>query len=425
MSRVVKLEELCIPDQIGKYGIPAVAEEFSEDKVRYLRITDIDDYGNLLENDKKSVSSPEIEKYILKEGDIVFARTGNSTGRTYFHEEKNGELAFAGFLIKFSLDESKVNPKYLKYFTLSKPYKQWVANLSSGSTRGNINAKTFADCPIILPPRAQQDYLVRVFSSLEEKIQTNNQINQELEVMAKTLYDYWFVQFDFPDQNGKPYKSSGGKMIYNSELKREIPEGWGVEKLKDKLSVSRGISYKTENIKDNIGIPMINLASIGISRNYKSSGLKFFNGEYSKEKIVSGGDLLIACTDLTRNADIVGSPIIVPFDEQKYLFSMDLAKIDSKVDYINKYYLYSTLRTEHYHNYIKKWASGTNVLHLNIDGMGWYSIAIPPMNLQEEYSKIILNFSKKTNNNIQQNQELTQLRDWLLPMLMNGQVKVE
>ena len=271
----------------------------------------------------------------------------------------------------------------------------------------------------------KQKRIANSISIIDQKIQTNNQINQELEAMAKTLYDYWFVQFDFPDQNGKPYKSSGGKMVYHPELKREIPEGWGVEKLKDKLSVSRGISYKTENIKDNIGIPMINLASIDISRNYRSSGLKFFNGEYSKEKIVYGGDLLIACTDLTRNADIVGSPVIVPFDEKKYLFSMDLAKIDSKVDYINKYYLYSTLRTEHYHNYIKKWASGTNVLHLNIDGMGWYSIAIPPMNLQEEYSKIILNFSKKTNKNIQQNQELTQLRDWLLPMLMNGQVKVE
>ena len=141
MSEVVKLEDLCLPDQIGKYGIPAVAEDFNEAKVRYLRITDIDDFGNLLEDDKKSVSSPEIEKYILKEGDIVFARTGNSTGRTYYHEEKNGKLAFAGFLIKFSLDKSKVNPKYLKYFTISKPYKQWVDNLSNGSTRGNINAK--------------------------------------------------------------------------------------------------------------------------------------------------------------------------------------------------------------------------------------------------------------------------------------------
>lgn len=332
-------------------------------------------------------------------------------------------MCFPDSIVGFNANPEKSSELFVYYFF--EYIKKEIQKSASGSIQDNINIDYLSKMRIKIPEKDYQDKIVEVLSSIDKKILLNNQINQELEDMAKTLYDYWFVQFDFPDQNGKPYKSSGGKMVYNPELKREIPEGWGVEKLKDKLSVSRGISYKTENIKDNIGIPMINLASIGISRNYKSSGLKFFNGEYSKEKIVSGGDLLIACTDLTRNADIVGSPIIVPFDEQKYLFSMDLAKIDSKVDYINKYYLYSTLRTEHYHNYIKKWASGTNVLHLNIDGMGWYSIAIPPMNLQEEYSKIILNFSKKTNNNIQQNQELTQLRDWLLPMLMNGQVKVE
>lgn len=332
-------------------------------------------------------------------------------------------MCFPDSIVGFNANPEKSSELFVYYFF--EYIKKEIQKSASGSIQDNINIDYLSKMRIKIPEKDYQDKIVEVLSSIDKKILLNNQINQELEDMAKTLYDYWFVQFDFPDQNGKPYKSSGGKMVYHPELKREIPEGWGVEKLKDKLSVSRGISYKTENIKDNIGIPMINLASIGISRNYKSSGLKFFNGEYSKEKIVSGGDLLIACTDLTRNADIVGSPIIVPFDEQKYLFSMDLAKIDSKVDYINKYYLYSTLRTEHYHNYIKKWASGTNVLHLNIDGMGWYSIAIPPMNLQEEYSKIILNFSKKTNNNIQQNQELTQLRDWLLPMLMNGQVKVE
>ena len=300
-----------------------------------------------------------------------------------------------------------------------------LAQYQGQSAQPGLSVSTLSKITIKLPDLATQEQCFNVLNLIDQKIQINNQINQELEAMAKTLYDYWFVQFDFPDQNGKPYKSSGGKMVYNPELKREIPEGWGVEKLKDKLSVSRGISYKTENIKDNIGTPMINLASIDINRNYKSTGLKYFDGDYLKEKIVRGGDLLIACTDLTRNADIVGSPIIVPFDEQNYVFSMDLAKIDSKVDYINKYYLYSTLRTEHYHNYIKNWASGTNVLHLNIDGINWYSISIPPVELQEEYSKIILNFSKKTNKNIQENQELTELRDWLLPMLMNGQVKVE
>lgn len=244
-----------------------------------------------------------------------------------------------------------------------------LAQYQGQSAQPGLSVSTLSKITIKLPDLATQEQCFNVLNLIDQKIQINNQINRELESMAKTLYDYWFVQFDFPDQNGKPYKSSGGKMVYNQELKREIPEGWGVEKLKDKLSVSRGISYKTENIKDNIGTPMINLASIDINRNYKSTGLKYFNGEYLKEKIVSGGDLLIACTDLTRNADIVGSPIIVPFDEQKYVFSMDLAKIDSKVDFINKYYLYSTLRTEHYHNYIKKWASGTNVLHLNLDGM--------------------------------------------------------
>ena len=402
------------------------------------------------ENLKKGDIAPNIPMANIKEfqRDVVKIDYGEFRGGTKFRNGdtllakitpclENGKTAFVNCLqedeIGFGSTEfivlrakESIDERFLYYLSISPEFRKQAISLmegTSGRKRVNENALKISD--FLIPDLEEQRKIANILSAIDDKIQINNQINQELEAMAKTLYDYWFVQFDFPDQNGKPYKSSGGKMVYNPELKREIPEGWGVEKLKDKLSVSRGISYKTENIKDNIGIPMINLASIGISRNYKSSGLKFFNGEYSKEKIVSGGDLLIACTDLTRNADIVGSPIIVPFDEQKYLFSMDLAKIDSKVDYINKYYLYSTLRTEHYHNYIKKWASGTNVLHLNIDGMGWYSIAIPPMNLQEEYSKIILNFSKKTNNNIQQNQELTQLRDWLLPMLMNGQVKVE
>ena len=408
MSRVVKLEELCIPDQIGKYGIPAVAEEFSEDKVRYLRITDIDDYGNLLENDKKSVSSPEIEKYILKEGDIVFARTGNSTGRTYFHEEKNGELAFAGFLIKFSLDESKVNPKYLKYFTLSKPYKQWVDNLSSGSTRGNINAKTFADCPIILPPRAQQDYLVRVLSSLEEKIQTNNQINQELEAMAKTLYDYWFVQFDFPDQNGKPYKSSGGKMVYNPELKREIPEGWGVEKLENIANITMGQSPK------------------GSSYNEAGEGIMFFQGstdfgwrfpvarQYTTEpsRIAEEDDILLSVRAPVGTLNIA---------DTRCCIGRGLAAINSKVGANS--YIFNVMQD------FKKLfdmmnSVGTTFGSITKDDLYSLQLVYPPTELLIKFDKSVKSFDKEIKNRSRQNQELIQLRDWLLPMLMNGQVKV-
>ena len=175
-----KLSELCKPDCIGIYGIPATAEDYSVDKVRYLRISDISEDGVLTNDDMKSVSDEDIEKYFLQENDIVFARTGNSTGRAYYYEKKDGVLAFAGFLIKYGLDENKVNPKYLRYFTISNYYKQWVKNLSVGSTRGNISAKTFADCPVLLPERETQDKIVCILSMIDRKIALNKQINCDL-----------------------------------------------------------------------------------------------------------------------------------------------------------------------------------------------------------------------------------------------------
>lgn len=413
MSRVVKLEELCLPDQIGKYGIPAVAEEFSEDKVRYLRITDIDDYGNLLENDKKSVSSPEIEKYILKEGDIVFARTGNSTGRTYYHEEKNGELAFAGFLIKFSLDKSKVNPKYLKYFTISKPYKQWVDNLSNGSTRGNINAKTFADCPIILPSREQQDYLVRVLSSLEDKIQINNQINQELEAMAKTLYDYWFVQFDFPDQNGKPYKSSGGKMVYNPELKREIPEGWGVEKLSSILEIGRETINPMKTPKEKF--------------KYYSIPEYDVSGSFSHEL----GETIKSNKFLVEKSDLLVSKLNPWFN--RVVYNLEESAISSTefivwktINRFEKNFLYQVATSEGFIEYCTRFATGTSNSHKRVSPDIMVSFQIPfEKTYIQKFGEITDSIRAQVLQNNEQNQELTQLRDWLLPMLMNGQVKVE
>lgn len=420
----VLLKDLCLENQCGIYGIPASAEEYHDSKTRYLRITDISDDGKLLENDKKSVSAKNIEKYILNEGDIVFARTGNSTGRAYYHENKNGKLAFAGFLIKYSLDSHKVNPKYIRYFTITKEYKQWVDNLSLGSTRGNINAQTFSSCPITLPSRKQQDLLVSILSTLDAKIELNNRINKELEAMAKTLYDYWFVQFDFPNKDAKPYKSSGGKMVYNEELKREIPEGWEVEELKKHISIERGLSYKSNELCDT-GIPMINLNSFYLNGTYKPEGIKYFTGKYNSNKITKPEELIIATTDVTRNADIIGKAVIVPnIYEKDVVLSCDIAKVICKSS-LDKFFLEKLFNSESYHNYIKGFASGTLVLHLNTDGIDWYKLCIPPKNILNKFSKFMKNIQKKKDLTIKENQHLTQLRDFLLPMLMNGQVSVK
>ena len=215
----------------GKYGIAASAVEYNPTLHTYLRITDINEDGTLDIKNLKSVSDKKAINYILKENDIVFARTGNSTGKSYFYDKRDGELVYAGFLIKFSLNESLVNPKYIKYITQSQEYKGWVKNYSIGSTRGNINAKHYADLPILLPNRTYQDKVVKILEKLDNKIRVNINIIENLEQISQTLFKRWFIDFEFPNEEGQPYKSSGGKLV-ESEL-GEIPEGWEVKKLKD------------------------------------------------------------------------------------------------------------------------------------------------------------------------------------------------
>ena len=164
----------------GYYGIGASAVEKRDDLFTYLRITDIRDDGTLNMADLKSVDDPDAGKYLLKPNDIVFARTGASTGRNYFYDGSDGNFVYAGFLIKFSIDPSKVNPLYVKYYCQSEQYRNWISSFSTGSTRGNINAQTLGNLEIPLPSREQQDFLVSMLAPLDIKIKQNGLINDNL-----------------------------------------------------------------------------------------------------------------------------------------------------------------------------------------------------------------------------------------------------
>ena len=213
-------------------------------------------------------------------------------------------------------------------------------------------------------------------------------------------------------------------MVYNETLKLDIPDGWSVCSLNGKLEYKRGITYTSKNIADNSGVAMINLACVDTARNYKDGELKYTSGKLKQSDFVIEGDMLIACTDLTRNADIIGCPVFVPYDNVEYTYSADLSKLTILDRDINKYYLYMTLRTEYYHNYIKHFASGTNVLHLDLNGIDWYYTWLPPIELQIQYAILVEQKQKEISKLMIENRELIRLRDWLLPMLMNGQVEV-
>ena len=205
-----KFEDICKGK--GTYGIAASAVPYSDSLYTYLRITDINDDGTLNKQGLMSVDDENAGNYILHPNDIVFARTGNSTGRSYFYDGSDGELVYAGFLIKFSLDEAKVNPRMLKYYTHSKPYYDWVRSFDTGGTRGNINAKTYGAMSIVLPPRKIQDRIVSILKSLDDKIEVNRRISENLEQQAQALFKSWFVDFE-------PFLESKRISRYCSNLK--------------------------------------------------------------------------------------------------------------------------------------------------------------------------------------------------------------
>lgn len=181
----VKLEDVC--DVKGKYGIGAAAVEFSKDLPRYLRITDIDDNGNYSPEKEVSVSAKDWKDYVLEEGDIVFARTGNTTGKSYLYQERDGVLVYAGFLIKFRPIPNKLNVDYLKFFTQTIPYWNWVKTMSVRSGQPGINSKEYGKLKLEVPSIEEQAKIVSLFKSKEKEIETYQTYVKELKNQKQGL----------------------------------------------------------------------------------------------------------------------------------------------------------------------------------------------------------------------------------------------
>ena len=420
-SRRVRLADIA-ELTVGYVG--NMAKQYTDKGVKFLRSLNIKPF-HIVEDDMKYISKEfcaSLRKSILHENDLIIVRTGLPGTCCVVPKEYDGCNCADVVLVKPNVDI--VNPHYLAAY-INMWGKKQVENNKVGAIQKHFNVKSAEEMLIDLPDIEYQNKIAKVLRDINDKILNNEMINDYLEEMAKTIYDYWFVQFDFPNENGEPYKSSGGEMMYSPKLDMEIPAFWEIKTLRGHHNIERGISYTSKDISSGKGTPMINLACIDINRNYRDGQLKYYANDVSADKQLTGNELLIACTDLTRNADIVGSPILVPKIAQQMTFSMDMAKLEVDNCIFDKYYLYMTLRTKYYHNFIKKYASGTNVLHLNLDGLNWYTMWVPPLPLQSQFGHIIHKLQVYMNDILHENRQLYDLRDWLLPMLMNGQATIE
>ena len=256
----------------------------------------------------------------------------------------------------------------------------------------------------------EQIKIASVLSALDAKIELNNRINAELEAMAKTLYDFWFVQFDFPDANGRPYKSSGGKMVYNPTLKRDIPEGWDDGSLWDIADYFNGLAMQKHRPKGQEFLPVIKIKEMGEGFSDKTERA---DPNIPAKAIVEDGDVLFSWS-ATLEVQI--------WSGGKGALNQHIFKVTSE-KYPKSFFVFEL---QNYLHHFKMMAEKrkTTMGHITLDHLKQSRIVIPPLPLLEELDRKIQPIFEMRLKRKQENQQLTSLRDFLLPMLMNGQVQV-
>ena len=416
MSRVI-LGDIAI-SQTGPFGSQLHEEDYVSEGTPIVTVEHLGDI-NFTHQNLPFVSEADtkrLSKYILIEGDIVFSRVGSIDRNVYVDKNHEGWM-FSGRCIRVRADKNKVNTRYLSYYFKQNSFKKMMMNLAVGATMPSLNTKIMNSIELDLLPRENQDKIANILSAIDDKIQINNQINQELEAMAKTLYDYWFVQFDFPDQNGNPYKSSGGKMIYNPELKREIPEGWGVEKIEDIAQTGSGGTPKSTNSSyyTDGEVPWINSGEL--SQTVITSTSNFITEEglkNSNAKLFPSGTILVAMYGATA-----GKVSFLAFEASTNQAICAIMLSDVRM----RYYLKNVI--EDLYQYLVNLSTGSARDNLSQDMIKNIKVVIPSNEILDRYYYFSNNIIKELTKKQQENEQLIQLRDWLLPMLMNGQVKVE
>lgn len=325
-------------------------------------------------------------------------------------------MCFPDSVVGFNAHKNESSELFVYYvFEL---IKKEIQKTSSGSIQDNINIDYLTKLKLKVPNKDYQDRIVNLLSTIDKKILINNQINEELEAMAKTLYDYWFVQFDFPDENGKPYKSSGGKMVYNDQLKREIPEGWGVKQLGEICEFRNGINYEKSETGDTLS-KIVNVRNISNSSTFVTTH-DLDSITLDRRRIESY--LVTDRTILITRSGIPGATRIVSDIPVNTIYSGFI--IGATVANLNLFY-YVFYHLKNIEMLMSNQSAGTIMKNISQTTLSEIRIVIPNKEIQKVFSNEVRSLLDVIENNLKQNQELTQLRDWLLPMLMNGQVKVE
>ena len=355
-----------------------------------------------------------LQRSIAKRHDVVVTISGTLGQVVYVPlDSEYEEYLCSQRQFRVTFDESKVDVEYLVYYLHTTEGQKKILSFANyvGVPALSQPLPNFKNIEVDFPDVEEQHRIVARIKVIDDKIANNNAICSNLEAMAKLLYDYWFVQFDFPDENGKPYKSSGGKMVWNDELKREIPAGWEAGVLGDVIEkYTDGIS--SSNIGDLPYTPMdilpmrqMSFSETGSQEDANSSLIR-----YKKYSLLFGA-----------MRPYFHRVCIAPFDgiTRTTVFTLK-ERGNGELGYA-----FETLDQDYTVNYANAHHVGTQQPYAEWDGnMEKCTIPLPPAELRRKYSQMISDYIDVVIERNLENKQLASLRDFLLPMLMNGQVKV-
>lgn len=354
----------------------------------------------------------EISKFQLKKGQVALTKdseTRYDIGIPTYIAADFEDVILGYHCALISPNKDILDGRYLNALLHTDYAKKYFACNASGSgQRYALSVEALNSFPVPIIPLHEQKQIGEIFSALDKKIELNKRINQNLEVMAKQLYDYWFVQFDFPNEEGKPYKSSGGEMVWNEKLKREIPKGWNVAKLTDEIELQYGFPFSTELFTEQVtSVPVVRIRDI-----LDNSVSAYTTEEVDERYLLQKQDLLIG---MDGNFHMNYWTDNISYLNQR---SVRLrAKNSSNVSIVQaKYDIQPYIKAK------EERAKGSTVGHLSDKDMkDLYVLVCPNKKLREKFDSI-LSMIVKNRNEIT---FLTKQRDELLPLLINGQITIE
>lgn len=400
-------------------GTPKTSiEEYWNGNIGWLSVVDFGDKNKYVDSSERTITQLGLENSstkLLNVEDIIISARGTVGAMAMLKKP----MAFNQSCFGLRAKQGVLNQNYLYYYL--KNYMKNIKAKTQGSVFETINLATFDMLEIEYPCIEEQEKRAAVLCDIDNKIEINNQLNEELESIARLVYDYWFIQFDFPNEDGKPYKTAGGTMVWNYELKRNIPTGWSVKRVKDCIKhINTGL-----NPRDNFVLGNGNIKYITVKNLTTKGTIDFLDCDYIDEK---ARELVHNRSDVSKN-DILfasiaplGRCVIVQENPDNWDINESVFCIRPDNTVVSTEYLYMFFMSDYFIKKAEHNSTGSVFSGIRISTLEDMLIVVPPVEIKEKFQKHMEKILYLKYRNEMESQELMSLRDFILPMLMNGQI---